>query len=62
MVLVCAEIGTVVDISGQQCGSIIGQFGREQTCPKCGASEYSSFRSSTSDEIGALGFRPGDYC
>lgn len=62
VVLICGEVGFVFEISGQQCGPVIGFFGSEQTCAKCGTSEYSSFRNSTSEEIRALGFRPGDYC
>lgn len=61
VVLICGEIGFVFGISSKQCGPMIGAIHNEQTCAKCGASEYLSFRSSTSDEIRALGFRPADY-
>jgi hypothetical protein len=61
VVLLCAEINTVYAISGQRCGPAIGWFDSEQACSNCGTSKYSSFRSSTSEEIRALGFRPGDY-
>jgi hypothetical protein len=61
VVLVCAEVNTVFGISGKQCGPAIGWFGSDETCAKCGASEYSALRNSTSEEVRALGFQPGDY-
>jgi hypothetical protein len=62
VVLICDEIGEALGISGQQCGPVIGSAYDEQTCGNCGGSTYMDFRSSTSDEIRALGFRwPGDY-
>ena len=62
VVLICGEVGFVFGISGQQCGPRIGSIHDEQTCAECGASEYLSFPRSTSEELRALGFRPGDYC
>jgi hypothetical protein len=62
VVLICIEVGSIFAISGRQCGPVIGSIDSSQTCPKCGASEYSSFHSASSDEVRALGFRPGDYC
>ena len=62
VVLVCGELGTVYEVSDKRCGSVLAPFGAEGTCPKCGASEYSNFRNSSSDEIRALGFQwPEDY-
>jgi hypothetical protein len=62
VVLICAEIGSIFAISGRRCGPLIGSIDSDQTCQKCGASDYLSFRDSSSDEIRALGFQPGDYC
>jgi hypothetical protein len=62
VVLICGELGTVFEISEKRCGAVLGQFGSEDACPKCGVSKYSSFQTSSSDEIRALGFRwPQDY-
>lgn len=61
IVLICTEVSTVFGISGQQCGPAIGWAGSDQTCQKCGATEYVRFRNSTSDEVRALGIRYGDY-
>lgn len=62
VVLICAEIGTVFDIRGQQCGSAIDGLGADdQVCTKCGKSRFSDFRSASANEILALGFQPGDY-
>ena len=63
-VLICDDINTVVSISGLRCGPVIGgpmPSVTRGTCQKCGESEYSTFRASTSDEIRALGFQYGDY-
>ena len=62
VVLICAEVGTVFEIHGQQCGSAIGEsVAADDACTKCGKSRFSDFRSASSDEILALGFQPGDY-
>lgn len=63
VVLICSEIGAVFSISGRQCGPRIdGSVSDEKTCGNCLKSTYLEFRSLTSDEIRALGFRwPEDY-
>jgi predicted RNA-binding Zn-ribbon protein involved in translation (DUF1610 family) len=33
----------------------------DQLCPKCGKTRYGDFRSATTAEIRALGFRRGQY-
>ena len=60
VVLICGEVGTVFEIRGRECGSVLGDFQRD-FCPKCGKSRFSDFRDATSDEIVALGFQAGDY-
>ena len=62
VVLFCAEVGTVFDIRGQQCGSVIGEsVAAADVCTKCRTSRFSDFRSATAEEILALGFQLGDY-
>jgi hypothetical protein len=62
VVLICGELPTVFEISDKRCGADHGWFGGEGACPKCGVSTYSRFRTSSSNEVRALGFRyPQDY-
>jgi hypothetical protein len=62
VVLICGELGTVYEISDKRRGDVLGLFGGEGTCLRCGVTEYSSFRNSSSDEIRGLGFQwPEDY-
>jgi hypothetical protein len=61
--LICAEIGTVFGISGQQCAPVLSSTFSEQTCAKCGASEYSrALETRPPNKFAPLGFRPADYC
>jgi hypothetical protein len=60
VVLICDEVSTVFAISGKRCGPRIGWWDKN-TCPECGENTFSRFRLSTSDEIRALGFQPGEY-
>ena len=62
VVLICAEVGAVFEIRGQQCGPAIGEsVATADVCIKCGTTRFSDFRSATAEEILALGFQPGDY-
>lgn len=61
VVLICAEVGTVFEIHDLKCGSAIGYFDLTQACIRCGKTSFSDFRSSTTDEILALGFQPEDF-
>lgn len=63
VVLICAEVGTVFEISDRHVGRLLGgSFHSERnTCINCGKSKYSEFKSATSDEILARGLRPEDY-
>jgi hypothetical protein len=60
LVLICDEVNTVFAISGKRCGPEIGWWDKN-TCPECGENTFSRFRLSTSEEIRALGFQPGEY-
>jgi hypothetical protein len=61
VVLICSELNTVFGILDRQSGSAVGPIRTEPACAACGAATYSTFRPSTSEEVRALGFRPGDY-
>src|SRR6516162_4754966 len=60
VVLICSEVGTSFEISEHHAGAVLAGS-LSAVCPKCGRSAFAEFRNSTSDEILALGFRPGDY-
>jgi len=62
VVLVCAEVGTVFEISGQTRGKEMGVLaGKPDSCVKCGASRCEHFPNATAEEIKRLGFQPGSY-
>jgi hypothetical protein len=62
VVLVCAEVGTVLSIRDRQADTVLGHFAAAgDVCAECRKSSYSDFRHATADEILALGFQPGDY-
>lgn len=62
VILVCAEVGTVFEISGQSRGEHIGWLrGEPDLCAQCRGLRYENFRHATAEEIQRLGFRPGSY-
>jgi hypothetical protein len=61
--LVCEELGTVF-VDPHVVSRIAVDVSRNDpfdVCPRCGRKPTSEFRPATSDEIRALGFRPGEY-
>jgi hypothetical protein len=62
VILVCAGVGTVFEISGQLRGEHIGWLrGEPEIRAKCRGLRYEDFRHATAEEIQHLGFRPGSY-
>src|SRR5258707_1518742 len=63
VMLVCTEVGAVFDdpqaaMRGELKAAGHGLFG---DCPRCQSAPIETFRTAQSDEIRALGFRPGEY-
>ncbi len=63
VMLVCTEVGTVFDDPRAAWRGELKAGGQNRfaDCPRCQSAPTETFRAATSDEIRALGFRPGEY-
>ncbi len=61
VVLICAECGTVYEITNKNPGKEIGDTSGATKCQGCGVVSHHVFPPSTDQEIVSLGFTPNEY-
>jgi DNA-directed RNA polymerase subunit RPC12/RpoP len=59
--MICAECGTVYEITGKKPGREVGDTSGATKCHNCGETFLHEFPASTDEEIIALGFTAAEY-